>query len=245
MLVSNRRRPMFRFSCALAVATALILTGCANASHTTAATDVAAREYFFKLVDQARRSPQSDALIAGDSLASTLPNRTYVAETQQGKVVEYTNSDLLVVGRVVNVTEGEAWNHTGEDRYEIVDFYSPEADERSVMVTVDVSRAYGQDPMPRSIEFRMGLLGSNDPPTFIKGLASLGDVAIVLSRVDDGRSEGTLIPGMSGALVGTIDASGELDFPGLGTDEERFLDGVNTVDELSAEAEHGQTVQSH
>lgn len=105
-------------------------------------------------------------------------------------------------------------------------------------VRMDVTDAVGLDE--DSIEFGLRFFGSPGmTPTedVLAGLRGLEDVVVVLDSrgwwdFDDDLYDVTLM----GGLLGVVGAGGGVDFPGLAPAGADFLDGLDTVDEILAEA---------
>jgi hypothetical protein len=143
----------------------------------------------------------------------------------------------LVRGRIVEVAPGDAkiYGADEEDLTYADDFYDPRVNERNVVVTVDVSEAVTDDgtELGDTVDFRVGVIGGGDPRRFMDSLASMGDVAVLLSTYPDGRPEGEYYPGIGGAGLGLLDEeTGQVRFSGFGDDEEEFVGPLDTVDAL-------------
>ncbi len=185
-------------------------------------------------------------------LADSLPNRDVVVKTDI-KEVRGDWSDLVAVGRVSAATADEGVyypnadpTYVGDDEEaaEIVDFYSPKAHERSIVVTVDAEWTAG-DQITEPVKFRIGVPGDADPATFLSGILGMGEVVVLLDQIEDGRHQGEYYPILNGAGFGSIDGTGGLAFKGLGSQEAEFLGEVDTVAELRTEASKPRTTLTY
>lgn len=174
------------------------------------------------------------------SLADALPNREIVIKTST-KTITSRFSDAAVAGQFTAVMpdEGLVWtNDDGTDRADddpkIVDFDDPAADERSAIVTMEVDWVCGLGDA-ETVDFRIGVPVEADPDKFLAGLRDFETAIVLLQRDPSGRREGELRPILQSAGLGEIDEQDNLHFEGLGDDQTRFLDGLDTLDELQAE----------
>lgn len=220
------------------------LVGCGSDS-TGTADQVATRsaDHFYSIVHETLW--QDDALHAAN-LLQALPNRTIWSESQKAGRAESQFSDAIVAGKVVKVEPLRAriWNE--DESYARVDFDDPRADGRSVSVTVEVTDTLGVQADDGLFTFTVGVLGSGnkDPQAYMASLRGLGDVAVVLERYDNGADPVEYSPAAGTTLIGQVGKDGGLSFPAYGEHEEEFVQGIETLDDLLAEAEK-PTVMIH
>lgn len=223
------------------VAVATIATGCGAAPQENAAKGDPS-DVFNAIVDLREHS----AFDAQEprTLAEALPNSVTVISTA-GRTFTNSWSDSVVVGHVSEVSPGDAikYDHpeptyTGpdEEAFHKVQFDDPTADERNVLVSMDVDWSTG-DKVGDSVEFRMGVVGGADPDKYVASLRGLDHVVVLLATREDGRDKGDYYPILSGGLLGEVGPAGSLSFPGLGSDEARFLSGIDTVDDLRSQSQ--------
>lgn len=172
------------------------------------------------------KSPLVTALGEPRTLAESLPQGGGAAASVGVPV-------SIIVGQVTGVANGEAWEHTGADGHRIVDFDSPTADERNVVMSVQVEESYGAEIADRTVGVRVGLHGGADVEQFKLTLASLGKVIIGLNYNDDGWPT----PALSGRFIALVDAAGALTFPALANDGSVFMGSVNTLARLRSAAQ--------
>ncbi len=207
-----------------------LLPGCSTEPDPVAAESP---DYLFERVASVR---EASAGLVPRTLAESLPNHQYVIPTGESFQV----SDVVVYGRIVEVSKGEARAHSdSDDDYEVVDFDDPTADERTLNVSIAVEEMLGDSNAiaPEVVTFRLGLLGAESGDEYIGAVKALDQVVVVLSAITDGRDVGTLIPALQGALIGEADDAGSLSFPGLGADEKAFVGELHTLDALRSQAE--------
>ncbi len=170
------------------------------------------------------------------SLIEALPNAVTTFRTANGNH-DITWSDSVVIGKVTSVDPGSAIEieatKPGEDsdggNYREVDFDDPKANSRSVLVTIDVEWSKGTED--ETVQFRIGA-GDADPEKYMASLRGLGKVVVLLDERENGRYKGDLFPRGGASLIGTVDTSGSIVFPGLPVEESEYLGGIDTVAEL-------------
>lgn len=240
----NQADAKARAATAAFVAAALALGGCgASDSRTTRAERQAEQQagdpaYVFAQIVALRDSDLID-VIEPRFLGEALPNHMSKARTGDGALVEHHFSDVVAVGGVTDVRPGDGVVYPNDpkdtsgndEESRVVAFDDPAAAERNVLVTVELEASSGEKIDAESLTFRMGVLMDANPAEFLAGLRGLDEIAVVLTRIEDGRDKGELVPAMSGALLGQVEGD-TVSFPGLGKDQTEFLGGVDTVDEL-------------
>jgi hypothetical protein len=190
-------------------------------------------DYFHETVASTRASGGVVPSFAPRTLRDAMPNRVFSIAGPSGSL---RFNDVAVIGEVVSAENGPAYRHVGDDQREPVAFDDPRADEHAFDVKVQVEELYGiEGNMSPFLTFRMGAMGAKDLERFRQSLGELGRVVVLLWGCDD-RDGRVLIPGEQGALIGQIDASGGLRFPGLGGEENRCVDEINTLAAFRAAA---------
>jgi hypothetical protein len=153
-----------------------------------------------------------------------LPNRRFWF-MEDDRTIAFEFSNAIVVGQVVAVTKGPAFAHEADDELRSVDFDDPSAAERTIDVHVRIEELFGpngriESPASGELSVRWGGLGRLDGParmTYIAAMASLGRIVAVLKTRSD-RDGDVCIPVLQGGLLGQVNDSDELTFPGLGQD---------------------------
>lgn len=221
------------------LAAAVICAAACGACGSSSDENTASPDYAFHAISEARAS-QHLSILEPVSLEDALPNSTFVTDSPDGEPVEFSFSDAVITGNVVDVSPGVAiayseaspssWTDDSERQYE-VEFDDPRASERDVLVTVRVDKATGSlaDSIDEDFTFRFGVVNDADPSQYMASLRSLGKVVVVLEKIRSGERKGEYIPTMRGALLGEVTRNGSLDFPGLDT-EEAFEDFVGDLD---------------
>jgi hypothetical protein len=194
-------------------------------------------DYVYSQIVRVRESGLADKWLTPHDLCQALPNHTYLLPG--GRVSAF--SDVAVVGRVMGAMKGPAFAHAGDDVLIPVDFDDPSAAEHAVDVQVAVEEVLGGMQLGPDMTFRMGSLGAEDRDRFIDGLRNLGRIVVTLQSRQDRDGE-VLIPTEQGALIGLVDDSGHLRFPGLGGDEATFVGGISTLDAYRAAGSKPVTV---
>lgn len=218
----------------VAVGLTLWFGACSSASPTTSSST-----YFYDAVSASRSNLSVDVL-EPSTLVEALPSTVVVAETVKGQV-EHSFSDLVITGRIVGVRPGNAVHYENLDRvgrpgvndeaWREVDFYSSEAHERNVLVTVAVSKSSSQSQV-KELEFRMGVPGGGDPEKFMASVRGIGESIILLEEREDGRNAGDLMPILRGAGIGELEPDGGISFPGLGEESTKFVGDLRTSDDV-------------
>ena len=219
----------------LAVPVALAIVGLSGCSVTSSGTgkESSSPAFYFNQVKSVRDAHMLN-VVEPESLAAAMPRR-------QGEAGE-SWSQVAFTGRVVAVEPGPARIYPradpGNDKDEEsevqeVPYDSPEADGRTVVVTVQTDWIVGEPAPEGAVEIWVGTPGSTDPDEFLRSLRGLDQVAGVLDQHDGGQ----YYPILQGALLGTVDDAGTLSFPGIGDRSEEFLAGIDTVAEFRASAE--------
>lgn len=147
----------------------------------------------------------------------------------------------VVTGRVTAVEPGAAFRQPdtpdGASPVEIA-FGSDETDVAVYRVRLEVTDAVGLDADSIELGLRFfGMPRMTPAKDVLAGLRGLGDVVVVLGSrgwwdFDDDLYDVTLM----GGLLGVVDDGGGVEFPGLATAGPDFLAGLDTVDEILAEA---------
>ena len=214
---------------------ALALSACGANTDSAAKGDPG---YVFEQVRTLRTGEGLD-MIEPHHLKEALPNHSVSVRTDKGTIND-SFSDMVLVGTITGVRPGDAIAYDNpdpiaagdEEAYHQVDFDDPDAVDRNIVVTVKVETSAGEQPMSDEVQFRMGVLAGADPAKFMAGLRAIGKTAILLDHRKDGRHAGELVPVMGGALIGAVSADGSIAFPGLGSSERTFVDGLDTVTQL-------------
>lgn len=222
------------------------LTGCGSETTDPANADpTRSPEFFYSVI--ADTLWQADALHASN-LPQALPNRTIWSVSSKGDRAEYQFSDAIVAGRVVKVEplRAQIWSDTDDETYEAVDFDDPKADSRAVSVTMKVTDTIGVKATDGMFTFTVGVIaaGHDDPYAYMESLRGLGDAVFVLERSENGFKPGEYKPAAGAVLIGQISKDGSLSFPVLGEHEKEFVQGIDTLDALLAEAKK-PTVMIH
>lgn len=233
-----RSTPLVRAGVATSlVVSAALLTGCGQETLPVTNDNPEATSYVFSQIADITEGGQIRTLSEPENLADALPNSFYMLPGSQRA---FPASDLVVSGTVEGTPTGVARRATGEDSYEPVEFDDPSADERAVDVTISVKEVLAGEWAEKSLTFRVGLVGADDPLLFLEGLASMGDIVAVLDRnteSDRSKDDAQFIPLMSGGLLGQVSEDGSFRFPGLGDREKAFMAGLDTANELTLQAD--------
>jgi hypothetical protein len=146
-------------------------------------------------------------------------------------------------GTAIAYDEVDPTSEGNEEKSRAVDFDDPSAHQRNVVVTVRPDWSAGEDP-GAEVKVRMGVIGDADPAEFLASLRALQgeQVVMLLDAREDGRHIGDYYPIMGGAMIGRVADNGEISFSGLGAEEKSFVAGVDSIDELRAEAEEPDQV---
>lgn len=229
----------------------ILVFSAATAACSNGPRDVSAQgepQYVYERVS-AMRSNATLHVTEPESLAGSLPGAEIsVTDPKSGQEVEEESlwSDVVLTGNVVKVAPGDAIFYENldpaspetEEEIRSVDFDDPNAHERNVVISIQPDWSAGEN-IPKSVDFRMGVIGGGDPYKFMESLRGLQDdkIVVVLKARESGMNVGEYYPIMGGALLGTVTEGGALAFPGLNEDEATFVGELDTVEELKEEAE--------
>jgi hypothetical protein len=182
------------------------------------------------------------------TLRDVLPNVTYSYDTPGQQPAMERVTDSVVMGRVIRTEPargmlGEPLT-AGEDvRTRVVAFDDPRAAWRVLSVTFQVTETLGGSPADELLlDWYMGpARGGTDVRTVEQALKDLGSI-VVLSKAFPDAPE--FVPGRgplpAGYGIGRVADDGSLDFPLVDADDSPrsriFQDGIDTLDELRAEA---------
>jgi hypothetical protein len=190
-------------------------------------------DYYFDTVAGARSAHMTITGPQPASLKQAMPNRRYAI---RGTDIKFQFSELVVSGTVVEVRDGPAFAHRDDDTIYPVAFDDPAAVEHAFDVVMRVDEEFGATTGKDAVTFRVGAMNAEDLDAYKSSLQGLGDVIVFLQSRQD--RDGTVwIPIEQGALIGLVSNSGELRFPGLGTDQApKFTDEMSTMKQLRAAA---------
>lgn len=178
------------------------------------------------------------------SVLDALPNREISVRTGDREVLTGFSS-VVAAGRVTEVAPGEGLRYPNDDptstaneeaEIEVLKFGDARADERNVLVTMAVAWSAGEE-VGDTVSSRIGVPAEADPDEFLAGLRDLDRIVVILDEIVTGRHVGSYYPVLRGAGLAGVGSAGQLHFGGLGADEEAFLLGVHSLEELMAEAE--------
>ena len=217
------------------VSTALMLcAGCGSATNEARSGAAASPKYLFERV----ADPESQfRALYPPTLANNLPNHTTVFVDGKHEVSTKITK-ALVIGTVVKVERGEAITYDDaalsneEPVPTFVGWTDPNVDERNLLVTVEPSQSFGDVADSDPVTFRLNVIAGSDPDQFERAARALGKVVVLLKESRAERHRGEFIPARGPSGIGIIDESGHLSFPGMPERQERFMAGLDTVDEL-------------
>ena len=244
------RRP--RRVAVAAVAVAIVGGGTACGTDGTDGTDVATGDpgYAYAAIASLRANLDLN-VVAPHRLVDALPNREISIKTHRGEATGRF-SDLVAAGRITMVTPDQGITYPNaaptapgdeEAGARVVAFDDPDADERVALVTLQVDWSAGAK-VGQTLQFRIGVPPGADPGKFLAGVRGIGEAVVLLDRIDDGRYEGDSYPILGSAGLGSLADDGTISFHGLGEEGRDFSGGVDTLDELKAEAsEPGTTLR--
>lgn len=177
-----------------------------------------------------------DAQWIDRTLSETLPNFTVSWDGEPGVRI----FGATVEGRVNGVRPGSSHHDSVSDdgtlqREDLV-FDDQKANWRVVVLTVEVLNDFDpQAELPSEIE-ALWLDGTTDPEVLRKGFEGQRIFAVLEMP---GRLEpATAYPvARNGALIGVILGDGSLSLPGLGAEEEAYMDGLTTISAIEEAAE--------
>ncbi|WP_300679910.1 hypothetical protein [Nocardioides sp.] len=225
------------FALTLGVAAMLSISACGTTQSSTEATD-SPGGYLF---ERAATVHQQVSRTGPATLREALPNHPG-EYTKGSSTIKVKFSEDVVEGTVSSVTRDEAviYDDThlvnDEPQAKIVDWDDPRADERTLMVTLRDVRSLSTDTVLPSVTFRIGVLVGSDPDQFADSVTSLRKVVVLLERRPDGRHQGEWMSALGAAGIGVVSSDDSVHFPGMGTHEASFTNGINTVTELRHEA---------
>lgn len=178
-----------------------------------------------------------DAIWLDDQLRQALPNVEFsingsAAQPAYGGVVQ---------GQVTAVAEGASYrDEVGPDTARSVQlpFDSPEATWRMIVLTIDVKNDF--DPTaeaPETVRLGVTFDGGADAKSMLSAFQGQ-HVLAVLDRPGAFSADPTVrTAGRSGALLGFVAEDGSISMPLLGDEERAYLDGLTTIDAVSAESQ--------
>jgi len=200
-----------------------------TASATATSEPSSATDYV--LSQSAERRELSDSVGRETNLSEVLPNHLFA-------VGDRTPAPLgagLVFGTITAATPGAAYVE-GTGGSEKVDFDSPEADWRVLVLTVEVDSAVGAVSGSSTVSIGMVLDPLADIDLTIEGYKSMGEIIAVLNGPGRYDFDGTLYSvRQEGALLGLVSESGEISFPAV-REESAFIGDLHTVADVLAEA---------
>jgi hypothetical protein len=224
------------------------VTSCGTDSPDSAAVAAGDPGYAYQAIASMRANANLSVL-EPHSLVDALPNREIVVRSDQGEGVKRRFSDVVAAGRITRVTphEGILYPHADpqdpgdeEADVKIVAFDDPDAAERVALVTMQVEWSAGTK-VGEIIQFRIGVPVGADPNKFLEGVRGIDDAVVLLDLDDAGRNQGAYRPILNSAGLGSVDDDGAVAFEGLGDQERDFTAGIDTLDELKAEASKPDT----
>lgn len=189
-----------------------------------------------------RQGGIGDAQLLDCTLSETLPNFTISWDGDPGVRI----FGATVEGRVQDVRPGSSYRDSVSDddtiQREDLTFDDPAANWRTVILTLEVLNDF--DPkteLPSEIEVALWLDATTDPEVIRKGFQGQRIFAVL---EEPGRLEPpTAYPvARNGALIGVILEDGSLSLPGLGVEEEAYLNGLTTAAAIEAAAKEPATV---
>lgn len=241
---SRRTRRVATAIASLAVVGALV-SGCASGRESPPAATVSqgearqaiARQAVFAQIE--RRAGAGDAVNLPKNLAEFLPNRLFSFEGGEPA----PKAAGIVVGHVTAVSEGRAYVLVGDDADSDteVPFDTKDPLWLTIDVTLEISQGWGEfagDPTGAStVSFAVFIDGSEDPQQVIDNYSQLGQIIVVLTAPGRYTYDPTLYRvAASGSMIGTVSDDGKISFPAKGEEEEEFLHGTPTLDDLDKAA---------
>lgn len=247
---SREGNPMRKTHVAIAsaIAVAGLLAGVAvvdavRSSNIVAAPATASAEGIERLNEAlAGQGGAGDAQWVDRTLSETLPNFTVSWDGEPGVRI----FGATVEGRVHDVRPGSSHRDRVSDddtlQREDLTFDDQAANWRVVVLTVEVLNNF--DPkaeLPSEIEVALWLDGTTDPEVIRKGFQGQRIFAVL---EEPGRLEppNAYPVARNSALIGVILEDGSLSLPGLGPEEEVYLDGLTTIAAIEAAAKDPATV---
>jgi hypothetical protein len=222
---------------ALAIGIALAASACAATGPSTlvaaSSVDPAARDYVLDAL-QARTAAQ-DGIWIETSIADLLPSHTFSINGKKAAAL----ADGIVVGKVTAVEQGSGYMIDGDDAAEGIEI--PFADPRSVwrvlVLTVKTDTRLGNVD-DKTIKVGVVIDGGMDVVQARDGYLSLGRVALVLNEPGKYAFDPSLYSiRQSGALIGLVSKTGELQFPALGAESDEFVGDLDNVESIVDESE--------
>ncbi len=220
----------------------ILLIGAAASGCSASSEDTGDSAYSFRAIADLRAAAAHLSVLEPRTLIDALPNRRVQVDTGT-EVVTSSFSDLVVTGRVLTVAPDEGRDYSPadprmigneEEAVRTVDFDDPAADERSALVTVKVGWSVGE-AVGDTVTFRLGVPMNTDAKKFLAGVQAMGDVAVLLDQIEDGRHQGDYYPILNYGALGQVHPDGTLEFPGLAGDGD-LVAGLDTLDELRGQA---------
>ena len=122
-------------------------------------------------------------------------------------------------------------------------FDSPDATWRMIVLTIDVANDFDPTPeAPANVRLGVTFDGDADAKSMLSAFAGQ-HVLAVLDRPRAFPPDQTLrIAGRSGALLGFVAEDGSISMPLLGEDEGDYLNGLTTIEALTAESEKPKSI---
>lgn len=188
------------------------------------------------------RQASIDAVWVDRNLGEVLPNQTFSVDGSDPQ----TASAGIVHGRVVEVREGASYRSgiDGGPSTELP-FDAPDALWRAMVLTIAVQDDF--DPSREAedmVSVGVAFDGEVDAATMLAAYQEQ-HVLVVLDRLGFFPFDQTLyMPARSGALLGLVAEDGSISMPLLGEEESSYLEGLYTLDHLSAESEVAKPVIS-
>jgi hypothetical protein len=179
-----------------------------------------------------------------NSLVDVLPNREIVFKTAEGVEGKGQFSDLVVAGPITKVAplEGLFFPEVDpmaagdeETEVKVVGFDNPDAQERVALVTMQVDWSAG-GKVGENLQFRLGVPMDTDANKFLAGVMGIGDAVVLLDQVDEGRDKGSFRPALRSAGLGSVADDGTVSFEGFGDEQDGFMAGIDTLDDLKVQA---------
>lgn len=204
-----------------------------DASHSHALSHDEALHYAMDSL--ALRYGSTESIWIDRNLADRLPNRTFAVN---GAAPEPLSEDL-VIGSVTSVEGGAGYVVGGGDADggTAVAFDSPDAVWRVVELSVSVAdRFRGRVPAGEPLRVGLAFDGGTDPEAVMAGLRGQRVVIALEERGFWSHDPALWSVSRSGALLGLVSRGGAVSFPVLAEEEQGFLAGLDTVQEIRAEA---------
>lgn len=182
-----------------------------------------------------REKQESYQNLPARTLADLLPNQLFTIFGTHGGPRPLAGG--VVIRKVTSTRPGIGYylKHRDSDGGTATTYGDPRAKWHTGIFTVQVDRSWGLAGSPSKIDASIEI-DAKDPDAYLASIKSLGTTLIILDPTGGPRRDSATYQVMSDEMLADVDANGRINFPAIGAGNRNFLQGVDTVSEVTTEA---------